>query len=118
MKKLFAFCLLASFTLATNSFAGVHPVTDDNGGEFSNNHCSPTYNLHACPTHATCKVCHEGIVNIEGAALITKYQMTGCESGYTKVGNKCVKNITREATPTKIVPTTSTTQTVTTKKKK
>ena len=125
MKKLFLFCLLASFALASNSFAGPKKATTflgDDGSDWGtpdpdtpgtpfNPVCNTsTYNLHSCPNNAICKECKD----IDGA----HYRVTGCKSGYKKVGNKCIKNPTRDATPTKVVPTTSVTRTVTTKRKK
>lgn len=109
MKKLFLFCLLASFALATSTMAGcpTEGVLDpernicEEGFHHDDNGCCvptpcPSEFKPQCPAHATCITCQSGSV--------TKYQMTGCESGYKKVGNKCLKDITRDAKPTKVVP--------------
>ena len=110
MKKLFAFCLLASFALATNSFAGPKKAVTFLGDP----DCSG-FNLNSCPAHATCDGCRLGF------ASTSKYKMTGCESGYSKVGNKCIKEKIPHSGTHKIdevITSKPITRTITTKRKK
>ncbi len=110
MKKLFLFCLLASFALATNSFAGPGTVfiSDCDGFE-------------VCPTHAKCSSCIQETRSNDGIFSKKLYQMTGCESGYSRVGNKCIKEKIPYSGTHKIdevITSKPITRTITTKRKK
>ncbi len=129
MRKLFLFCLLASFALATNSFAGPKKAVTflgDGGGDWGtpgttsgaqfdtdyNPGCdTSTFNLHSCPNNAICNACKDNYGE--------HYQMTGCKSGYGRVGNKCIKKATGKITNTKNkIDGVIKSKTVTTKRKK